>query len=274
MICNKCGKTIVDDAVFCSYCGAKQELSCEECGTKLPQDARFCHKCGAPTEKQIKNGLDWEALTMEAAKAFDKPIDWSNVKLDEDALLEDAPTAKPACGSFYAETEEAPNVPTVEKVKNKEFSIVGENHCVKEWNRTLEVQTRFNDDYAKDTDPMHFLFSEITFYEGNYPERKQIQELTNISAYALAENGIYFADPIHEVIKFWDAETGSLIKVGTGMKDVLFMSYDGGFVYVETFDKLVQTASSEHRDECGYMFEAWYDIYDIHTTKHTFLAEK
>ena len=86
MICNKCGKTIVDDAVFCSYCGAKQELSCEECGTKLPQDARFCHKCGAPTEKQIKNGLDWEALTMEAAKAFDKPIDWSNVKLDEDAL--------------------------------------------------------------------------------------------------------------------------------------------------------------------------------------------
>ena len=46
MYCCKCGKTIPDEALFCSYCGSRQQAVCSSCGTVLAADAAFCHKCG------------------------------------------------------------------------------------------------------------------------------------------------------------------------------------------------------------------------------------
>ena len=48
MLCSKCGKTILDGAMFCPYCGKKieKEITCPQCGTKLLPDALFCHTCG------------------------------------------------------------------------------------------------------------------------------------------------------------------------------------------------------------------------------------
>lgn len=62
-ICEKCGKTISTDSVFCSGCGTKQkpvkikkeqkekkeepkETVCAQCGTVLEPDCKFCSKCG------------------------------------------------------------------------------------------------------------------------------------------------------------------------------------------------------------------------------------
>lgn len=47
MVCGKCGKRIPDDAVFCSYCGARRERKvCKACGTELKEEQLFCHVCG------------------------------------------------------------------------------------------------------------------------------------------------------------------------------------------------------------------------------------
>ncbi len=47
MICRKCGKTISDDAVFCSYCGERcAKKVCTACGTELREEQLFCHVCG------------------------------------------------------------------------------------------------------------------------------------------------------------------------------------------------------------------------------------
>ena len=47
MICRKCGKTISDDAVFCSYCGERCDKKvCTACGTELREEQLFCHVCG------------------------------------------------------------------------------------------------------------------------------------------------------------------------------------------------------------------------------------
>lgn len=48
MLCSKCGKTILDGAMFCPYCGKKveKERICAQCGTKLLPNAAFCHMCG------------------------------------------------------------------------------------------------------------------------------------------------------------------------------------------------------------------------------------
>lgn len=55
MICGKCGKTIPEDAVFCSYCGARYEKKvCKACGTELKKEQLFCHVCG----------LKWDSETL------------------------------------------------------------------------------------------------------------------------------------------------------------------------------------------------------------------
>lgn len=52
MVCGKCGKSIPDDAVFCSYCGARHERKvCKACGTELKQEQLFCHVCGLKWEE-------------------------------------------------------------------------------------------------------------------------------------------------------------------------------------------------------------------------------
>lgn len=57
MNCEKCGKTVADDAAFCPYCGTRINREskiapkvnfCISCGRKLPQDAKFCSGCGKP----------------------------------------------------------------------------------------------------------------------------------------------------------------------------------------------------------------------------------
>lgn len=53
--CIKCGRNLVDEARFCSYCGARQPKNpiCPKCGEKLPRDAKFCHLCGANIKTDI-----------------------------------------------------------------------------------------------------------------------------------------------------------------------------------------------------------------------------
>ena len=54
MICNKCGKNVSDEAVFCSYCGNKTELQyedlsvlvCKQCKIHFDGGLSFCDRCG------------------------------------------------------------------------------------------------------------------------------------------------------------------------------------------------------------------------------------
>ena len=67
MICQKCGKEIPNDSVFCPECGSKQETElinevateessekevkrCINCGAEIPIDGRFCPQCRADQE--------------------------------------------------------------------------------------------------------------------------------------------------------------------------------------------------------------------------------
>lgn len=46
MYCKRCSKEIPDEALFCCFCGEKQQTICADCGTELVADAIFCHNCG------------------------------------------------------------------------------------------------------------------------------------------------------------------------------------------------------------------------------------
>lgn len=53
MYCNKCGKQIVDDSVFCSYCGVKVEHLVEEVNTDT--DAIIIEACKDCIKKHLKS---------------------------------------------------------------------------------------------------------------------------------------------------------------------------------------------------------------------------
>lgn len=44
--CPKCNQELDSEALFCTKCGAKQELKCVACGAELLEDSKFCIKCG------------------------------------------------------------------------------------------------------------------------------------------------------------------------------------------------------------------------------------
>lgn len=48
MYCQKCGKEITNDSIFCKFCGVKlnENQPCPKCGKEIPEDSNFCKYCG------------------------------------------------------------------------------------------------------------------------------------------------------------------------------------------------------------------------------------
>ena len=46
MNCTNCGREVVAQAKFCSYCGERLAIPCPTCETLNAPDALFCHNCG------------------------------------------------------------------------------------------------------------------------------------------------------------------------------------------------------------------------------------
>lgn len=59
-VCQKCGWSADDDAIFCEFCGTNIEIPelpaelkekprfCSNCGKPLTESAKFCGYCGSP----------------------------------------------------------------------------------------------------------------------------------------------------------------------------------------------------------------------------------
>lgn len=77
--CAHCGKPLIADARFCSYCKAptrRADRICDDCGTRNAGDAAWCGECGSP-------------LTDEGAASEPAPT-WRSVLADTVAAMLDA----------------------------------------------------------------------------------------------------------------------------------------------------------------------------------------
>jgi len=57
MNCKECGNVLVDNELFCSACGAKQDMAlvyCTKCGAGMPKNTKFCPDCGTSTDPEQK----------------------------------------------------------------------------------------------------------------------------------------------------------------------------------------------------------------------------
>lgn len=66
MVCNKCGKDIANDAIFCSYCGqavkngqmacgSETKLACLNCNKEFDSQKSFCDVCGVKLVEKTQN---------------------------------------------------------------------------------------------------------------------------------------------------------------------------------------------------------------------------
>lgn len=64
MICKKCGKKTIGEALFCAFCGERMAETCSSCGAELNTDALFCHKCGTKVttkeDESAKTNVLWD----------------------------------------------------------------------------------------------------------------------------------------------------------------------------------------------------------------------
>jgi hypothetical protein len=89
-------------------------------------------------------------------------------------------------------------------------------------------------------------------------------ELYGIKAYTLGNKGIYFVMP-DDRICYMD-ETGEVTTIAT-QPNVVNMEWDvvDKILMLKIYNGMTQIAAREHRDEGGYMYEAWYDVYQVNT---------
>jgi len=89
MTCDKCGKAIPEDAVFCSYCGARcdEKKVCRACGTELQKGQLFCHMCGLKWEGDVTNSGAQEIKALivvlgviYAFTVYQLAIQWRNIR--------------------------------------------------------------------------------------------------------------------------------------------------------------------------------------------------
>lgn len=114
--CPVCGRTVVGEGQFCSFCGSRidsntvlhsanaaPELTCCRCGAILDKDAKFCEKCGLPVEKTLEEVTEQavdSSIAVSPAVTFEQEI-FEKEKSEQETWGQDIITQKPE----YEETD-------------------------------------------------------------------------------------------------------------------------------------------------------------------------
>ena len=135
MECKFCGREMVDDAVYCFYCGKRLDgkKPCPSCKALVPDDAIFCGRCGTRIEPEV---LKDEPLAQEAA--VETP--------PEDADEQTEQPAPPEEGTVSGEQSEQPEDGSAQEdaqdgEPNEETGNPSEEKTVRtpKWKKAVEI---------------------------------------------------------------------------------------------------------------------------------------
>ena len=97
--CPVCGRTVVGDGQFCSFCGSRidsnmvlhsandaSKLTCCRCGAVLDKDAKFCEKCGLPVEKTFEEATK---QAVDSSIAVDSTITFEQERFEKETSGQD-----------------------------------------------------------------------------------------------------------------------------------------------------------------------------------------
>ena len=233
--------------------------ACPKCKAELAQGALFCHMCGlslTEPEKKVEPKQDAQPAPLQEtpkAEVKPEPKPESKVEVKPEPVKEaPKPVEKPKI---------LPEVPTLENFKEK-FSEEGTHSRMRKVNGKpdkgeLEVCTKWDDTPEEDTDPEHFLYANLKICSKT---TGTVGYLWGIKAYALTKDGIVYAKDTG----IWFMHISGERRMLGEQKNVLSITVkDAGQIEVEYVKQYFKWRSNEHRDECNYMYEAWYDLYDV-----------
>lgn len=114
MNCQNCGKSILDTAKVCGYCGRKVELapvSCPECGKEAREGAKVCGYCGYRFEAPaIQAGTE---IALAEEDALETPVSAESSETQAEAEM-NREEIKPEKLASEAQLEAGPAVETVQ----------------------------------------------------------------------------------------------------------------------------------------------------------------
>ena len=214
----------------------KEDLPpCPKCDAVQTSGALYCHRCGTR--------LKGEEEKKEAPKSA--PVPQPEVKKEE---------AK-------EEKKIDPNVPTLDTFgTGKAFFCEGSRSHVLDG--SLRVTVRYNDDDNYDTDPEHFLYGNLKIKKrGTYGDIS-ISELSNLEAFALAEDGIFYAKDNEVFFLNIYGEKKSL----THQNKVISLKNDGNGVLTVEYVESYYYERQDYRTPMDW-WEIWEDVYRVNTKK-------
>ncbi|MBI2571352.1 MAG: tetratricopeptide repeat protein [Candidatus Schekmanbacteria bacterium] len=134
--CSACGREILPEARFCSWCGRRQWIDCPTCNREVRADARYCDGCGHPV------GMPQAATRLStpvAAHAVGTSLvekaaeHWQNAELDAAlGLFEQALSLYRTAGSPRAEAITLANLGTIHAVQGR---LADAERCFREAQR-------------------------------------------------------------------------------------------------------------------------------------------
>lgn len=123
---------------------------------------------------------------------------------------------------------------------------------------SLEVIVRYNDDDMHPDIPTKEKFFQNLLQEFN--GLAFLEELQNLTAYVMTENGIFYAKKEKGLFFLYDS--GNTFRISE-QKDIYSMSLKDDILTVYFYKDMKKTQSYVHRDVCGGLAEEWYDTYSI-----------
>ena len=231
-------------------------MFCVNCGKEIKENWKFCLNCG----------FDLSGITGNNGDAKEEKIDYSLWEQSDDDFKQDT--------EFTSVPKKDGVIRVVPTISNFEqmFNVEYEKKSKVGYNDKMDICVQWNDDIKEVPDDL----TECVFNSINITKKKNVDEDTwdiyGIKAYIPGSKGIYFVMSDDRVV--YMNETGN-IKTIAVQPDIISMEWDvpDKILKVKVYKGMTQIASREHRDEMGYMYEAWYDVYQIHTETKTLTVD-
>lgn len=123
--CPVCGRTVVGDGQFCSFCGSRidsnmvlhsandaSKLTCCRCGAVLDKDAKFCEKCGLPVEKTFEEATK---QAVDSSIAVGSAITFEQETSGQDIIVQKQSEQETSRQDIIAQKQSEPEYKEIDK---------------------------------------------------------------------------------------------------------------------------------------------------------------
>ena len=159
-----------------------------------------------------------------------------------------------------ADAEVPARVPT-SKNFYQEFSVLGRGSQVS-YGRLIIIVKSDGDPIPGDHSPEQYIYEKLSIEDKKAKE--VVDGLKNLSAYALSDDGIFFAK--NDEIWYWTTD-GKRRKLGAQKNVIKITNQGGGKLMVEYVESYHQTNWCEDMDSEQFVFPVCFDGYDVNTKK-------